>query len=112
VPNVEGRVLRDGAVSPREYVVGWAKRGPSGLIGTNRGDSHGVVAKMNEDRAAKPALGVAPEAVLELLRSRNVRATTFADWKKLDAHEQNEGKARGKVRAKVTSVAEMLRVIG
>jgi ferredoxin--NADP+ reductase len=110
IPNIEGRVVEAAtrALRPREYVVGWAKRGPSGLIGTNRGDSIATVNAMVADWPTVPGLGAAPDAVIELLRSRNAEPTSFADWKLLDGHEQAQGKASGKLREKVVRVADMV----
>lgn len=111
VPNENGRVLgEDGKVRPGEYVVGWAKRGPSGLIGTNRADSVLTVQALLEDAAAGRTLAGAHsrEDVLELLKKRGVRVVSFDDWKRLDALELERGSKSGRVRAKFTSVAEML----
>ena len=113
IPNDEGRVLTaqdDGDVVPGLYVVGWAKRGPTGLIGTNSPDSQATVAKMLEDVAsATPASEDAD--IAELLASRGVDAVSFADWELLDADEVARGQAAGKLREKVTSIDGMMKVI-
>ena len=97
-----------------QYVVGWAKRGPTGLIGTNNADSKATVARMLEDlegRAA-PALPDGDEGtIVSLLRERGVDFVTFEDWQRLDAHERAEGEKLGKVRQKLTSIDEMMRVV-
>lgn len=116
IPNDKGRVFgSDGKPLPGHYVVGWAKRGPSGLIGTNRADSVATVAAMLEDakagafpRAAEPD----PEALPRLLRARGLRFVTFQDWKRLDALERERGAAQGKVREKFSRVPEMLAALG
>jgi ferredoxin--NADP+ reductase len=114
IPNAEGRVLETvgGKILPGQYVVGWAKRGPSGLIGTNRTDSMDTVQRMAEDLAAGKVPGAlenaSPEAVPELLKNRGVTYVTFADWKKLDALEVEHGKKKGKIREKFTRIKEML----
>jgi ferredoxin--NADP+ reductase len=116
IPNVLGRVIAHGTeeLVPGEYVVGWAKRGPSGVIGTNKPDSLATVAAMIEDL---PGLaGIAderrnPGAVEELLRARGVDYVTYADWKILDAHEAAAGAAQGRPRVKVTRVDEMMAII-
>ncbi|REJ85871.1 MAG: NADP oxidoreductase [Acidobacteria bacterium] len=114
-PNDEGRITDGpgGPVVPRQYVVGWAKRGPSGLIGTNGPDSQATVAKMLED---VPALGEgAPEpsreAVDALLSRRGVDVVTFEDWQRLDEDELARGSERGKVRDKYLSVDEMVEAV-
>ncbi|MBI3553440.1 MAG: FAD-dependent oxidoreductase [Elusimicrobia bacterium] len=108
IPNQNGRV--QGA--PAQYVVGWAKRGPSGLIGTNRADSVATVKAMLEDAAAGKfgagAVDADEKSVPALLQSRSVRFVTFADWKRLDAIEIEAGKAKGKIREKFTTIPEML----
>lgn len=113
IPNAEGRVLdAAGKVLPGQYVVGWAKRGPSGLIGTNRADSAATVERMAEDLAEGRISGATgetrPEAMPFLLKSRGVACVTFSDWKKLDALEVERGRQMGKIREKFTRVPEML----
>ena len=116
IPNDEGRVLdsEDGAVVPNQYVVGWAKRGPSGLIGTNGPDSEATVAKLLEDvegKKAETAPEKDPERIVALLRERGVDYVTFADWELLDAEETRLGEAKGKVREKFTTVESMMEAI-
>jgi len=116
VPNRDGRVTDgpDGPVVDGVYVVGWAKRGPSGLIGTNGPDSEATVEKMLEDAAGRKEEGSAPldaETVVDLLRSRDVDFVSYDDWKKLDADEVERGRARGKVRDKYCRVEDMMTAI-
>ncbi|MBM3267071.1 MAG: FAD-dependent oxidoreductase [Candidatus Sericytochromatia bacterium] len=114
IPNAEGRVLAapGGEVVPAQYVVGWAKRGPSGLVGTNRACSVATVKLMLEDVAAGSLAGddVDPsdEAVPAMLHGRSVRYVSFADWKALDEIERQTGAAKGKIREKLTRIEEML----
>jgi ferredoxin--NADP+ reductase len=114
IPNDAGRVLLmpTQAAVPGEYVVGWAKRGPSGLIGTNRADSVATVKAMLEDAAAgkvtSSAVNPAEDAVPSLLRERGVAFVSFADWKLIDGAELARGKAASKIREKFTRVVEML----
>ncbi|MEM9408694.1 MAG: FAD-dependent oxidoreductase [Acidobacteriota bacterium] len=115
--NEEGRITEGegGAPIPRLYVVGWAKRGPSGLIGTNGPDSQATVAKMLEDLdslADQAAVARGPESIASLLESREVDWVTYEDWQKLDAEEVRRGEAKGKVREKFTDVASMMTAIG
>jgi ferredoxin--NADP+ reductase len=114
VPNLEGRVLRDGAPWPDVYVSGWIKRGPSGVIGTNKSDAAATVQRMVEDIAGRTEPSPprkSRDAVDALLRERSVRVVTWADWKKLDALERARGSEVGKVREKLTSTAEALSVL-
>lgn len=112
IPNDQGRVLdsQTRQVRPGEYVVGWAKRGPSGLIGTNRQDSYATVNLMLEDAMAHSgSWGRAEqEDISQVLAARGIRAVTFADWKVLDRLEVERGARFGKIREKFTSVEEML----
>jgi ferredoxin--NADP+ reductase len=115
IPNEEGRVTEGGRVVAGQYAVGWAKRGPSGLIGTNRGDSVATVDKMIEDLAesnAAAAVGNESEKFPALLAERGVRYVDFDGWRELDRIERERGKAAGKIREKFTRVEEMLAAIG
>jgi ferredoxin--NADP+ reductase len=111
IPNAEGRVLDQGAVLPGAYAVGWIRRGPFGVIGTNKADAQAVVERMIAD---VPGLVPASDdtrtrgAVDALLARRDVRVTTYADWSSLDAVELQLGGARGKVREKLATVEEMM----
>ena len=114
VPNREGRVVEsdDGAHVPGLYVVGWAKRGPSGLIGTNGPDSQATVAMVLEDApSGLPEPSSSPDALLAELRDRGVFVTDFNDWRRLDGEEVRRGEDKGKVREKICRVDEMLDVI-
>lgn len=110
IANEAGRIM-NGAVVTGEYAVGWAKRGPSGLIGTNKADSVATVANMLADlkdgKLLKPS-DVALEATPKLLASKGVKAVTFAQWKELDKLELANGKKAGKIREKFTRVEEMV----
>jgi ferredoxin--NADP+ reductase len=116
IPNQDGRVveLETDSVRPREYVVGWAKRGPTGLIGTNRGCSARTASLMLEDlnvsTTAWPA-GTSAEAVTNLLRERGVRFVTFEEWKIVDQIELDRGRSSGKVRDKILRLDEILAAI-
>lgn len=98
--NDEGRVL------PGLYAVGWARRGPTGTIGTNRPDGFAIAEKIAQDvpggtgKAGRPGLDA-------LLASRNVDVVTFRDWQKIDAAEI-AGARSDSPREKFTSVSGML----
>jgi ferredoxin/flavodoxin---NADP+ reductase len=110
VPNRDGRVLRGGEPWPNVYVAGWIKRGPSGVIGTNKGDASDTVHQMLADVAGKTsAPGPDARSVVDaLLSSRGVRVVDWATWKKIDQKERESGAAVGKVRKKLCTVAELL----
>jgi len=116
IPNDGGRILdtTDGAVVPNAYVAGWAKRGPTGVIGTNRADANDTVAKMFEDLQV-PLDGsdedVSFAAIDALLAQRDVDFVTWDDWEHIDALEQARGQALGKVREKFIRVEETLAAV-
>jgi len=117
IPNDKGRVLTEhetGKPVIGNYVVGWIKRGPSGVIGTNKPDSVETVNMLLEDvQAGRLFTPDAPgaEAVEMLLRQRGVRYVDFADWQLLDNLEQQRGAAVNRPRVKFTRVDEMLEAL-
>ncbi len=113
IPNVGGRVQDEiGVLQPGEYAVGWIKRGPSGIIGTNKPCAGETVEKLLEDAAAgslnEPTQ---PDAIEALLDERRVQFVTYDDWRLLDQLEIERGKALGRPRVKFCSVDEMLEAI-
>ncbi len=116
VPNDGGRVLSTpgGEVVPDQYVVGWAKRGPTGLIGTNLADSKATADAMKADLVDRRAPALPSDdshATGSLLESRGVDFVSYADWQALDQWEIEQGKARGKVRLKLNSVDELMNAV-
>jgi len=117
INNQEGRVFdpQNGTVVTGYYTAGWIKRGPSGVIGTNRPDSVETAQAMLED-CAKGAVNLPsqpdPAAVLDFLRVCQPRFVTYEDWQKLDALEQARGAELGRPRLKFTRIEEMLAVLG
>ncbi len=110
VPHAGGRVLRDGGPAPGEYVAGWIKRGPTGVIGTNKGDARETIAALLADAPALPAAPVRdPEAVLELLAGRGVRVVDWSGWAAIDAAERALGEGQGRSRVKIADRADLLR---
>ncbi len=109
VPNDRGHVLDGpgGTPVPGLYVAGWVKRGPSGVIGTNKACAMETVATLVEDELPTPA-DPRPEAVLELLAARGVTPFTAEQWRKLDEAETASGKAAGRPRVKLADVPAML----
>ena len=107
-----GRFVSDaaGRIMPGLYASGWARRGPSGTIGTNRPDGFSVVEAIVADVTA-PSGGDAPAALDALLASRGVKATHFGNWQTIDAAEVARARP-GAPREKFISVAEMLGLMG
>lgn len=109
IPNDGGRVLDGGTQVPGLYVAGWIKRGPSGIIGTNKPDSVETVEGLLADLDAAPSRAERrPDAILETLVSHGVRVVSFEDWKRIDAAEIARGADAGRPREKFTSTADML----
>jgi ferredoxin--NADP+ reductase len=117
IPNQGGRVTVAPGSSetiPGLYVAGWIKRGPQGVIGTNKSCAAETVALLVADleTGAVVRRGGKAEAVDALLAGRGVRVTTWSDWQRLDAEEQARGAPAGRPREKIVAVEEMLAVIG
>jgi NADPH-dependent glutamate synthase beta subunit-like oxidoreductase len=99
VPNDEGRVLRDGRVSPGEYVAGWIKRGPSGVVGTNKHDARETVAGLLADATDGRLRTHGPVGdLVEELVTRGVQPVLLDDWRAIDAAEIALGATRGRAR--------------
>ncbi|HIF50984.1 MAG TPA: NADP oxidoreductase [Thiotrichaceae bacterium] len=114
IPNEKGRVTdNDGNIVPKLYTSGWIKRGPSGIIGTNRACSVETVQCLLGD-LEKLDDGVSKsgaETIYSILDYKNIRHISFDDWKKIDTKEIEVGEPKGKPREKFTYVDEMLSVI-
>jgi ferredoxin--NADP+ reductase len=111
VPNATGRVLDPltGATRPRLYVSGWVKRGPTGLIGSNKLDGAETAAAMLADRAtATPAPAFEREAVDATLAARGVRVVDFSAWQHVDRLEVERGRPHGRPRVKFGPLADLL----
>ncbi len=113
IPNEGGRVAGDDGVLAGEYAVGWVKRGPSGVIGTNKKDAQETVDALLEDLAAGRLL--TPEAVTvdmlhEFVRGRQGRHVSYAGWQAIDEHERSTGEKAGRPREKVVDLEEMLAI--
>lgn len=116
VPNIDGRVVAQAdstTVVPGLYVAGWIKRGPQGIIGTNKLCATDTVTQVLADIAAGALPTVADDVspIDALLAERQVRVTSWADWQTLDKAEQERGAASGRPRLKITNVQEMLDII-
>jgi ferredoxin/flavodoxin---NADP+ reductase len=114
IRNDGGRVIdEDGKPIPGEYVVGWIKRGASGVIGTNKKDASETVARLLEDdeagRLNEPAEPDA-EAVEAWLRADVPGLVTWEGWEAIDRHETKLGEPHDRPRVKVVSVAEMQQI--
>ncbi len=105
IPNVEGRVVdADGARQPHEYAVGWIKRGPVGVIGTNKSDAAETVEHLLADiadPAHAPDLGRPLADIGPVLAARGVEASSFDDWRRIEAAEFDLGRSQGRDASKI-----------
>jgi ferredoxin--NADP+ reductase len=117
IPNEGGRVVDLDTNEPVKgiYVAGWIKRGPSGIIGTNKPDAGETVDLMMEDLAAGALLNPAdadPGAVDRLVRSGQPDCVSWEDWKRIQEIEEAKGNEQGRPRVKLTTEQEMLAALG
>src|SRR6478609_815229 len=115
--NEGGRVLdsHDAGHKVGHYTAGWIKRGPSGVIGTNKKDALETVQHLLADVEAGILLEPAdpsPSAVEDLLAERGVRYVSFEDWQAIDQAEVGRGEPHGRPRVKFVRVEEMLSTLG
>ncbi|EIE19717.1 nucleotide-binding domain-containing protein [Coccomyxa subellipsoidea C-169] len=107
-----GRALQaDGSPDPGLYVVGWAKRGPTGIIGTNLVDAEETTSSIVEDSAALTKVTVesaGTPSLRESLQDRNVQVVDFPAWQQIDAAEVQQGQNIGKPREKFVDIQKML----
>jgi ferredoxin/flavodoxin---NADP+ reductase len=116
INNIAGQVVHPntGEVVPGEYVVGWAKRGPTGLIGNNKPDAAATVESMLTDLPLLQGISDDRRDLSRMeafLRQRAIDYVTYQDWKILDRYEVACGARQGCPRVKVTTVPEMMAII-
>jgi ferredoxin/flavodoxin---NADP+ reductase len=114
IPNEGGRVTDPERAEhvAGQYVVGWIKRGPSGVIGTNKKDAQetvdNLVADATDGNLPSPAAATDPDSVVRLLDERAPDYVTFQGWQVIDVTEQERGRPLGRPRVKFVHVDEML----
>jgi ferredoxin--NADP+ reductase len=109
VPHEAGRVLRDGRPSPGEYAAGWIKRGPTGVVGTNKHDARETVAALLADAACgqlRP--GGDADDLVETLLARGAEPVLLANWRAIDAAEAALGATQGRARTTLHERAALL----
>ena len=114
--NEEGRVLNETTKAHQvgEYTAGWIKRGPSGVIGTNKADAVETVKCMLEDYEAGNTLqpdNPSPGAIVNLLNDRQPDFFSYADWQQLNELEISNGEALGRPRLKFTDIDAMVAAV-
>jgi ferredoxin--NADP+ reductase len=114
IPNDHGRVLdpKTGNALPGAYVVGWAKRGPTGVIGTNKKDAEETVALLLEDVKSVRRVDEPNKPIEDLLKSASCEFVTFDEWQKINAAEIERGKPGNRPRVKFLDVNEMRGSLG
>jgi ferredoxin--NADP+ reductase len=109
IPHTQGRV--EGRRN--EYVVGWIKRGPTGVIGSNKSDSQETVDTLVGDLAGAQLADFGADHADQLAKwlvERQPKVVTDDHWKLIDEYERTAGEPHGRPRVKLTSVAELLRI--
>ena len=109
IPNEGGRVLgADGGAIAGLYCAGWIKRGPTGVIGTNKKDATDTVERVLEDARAGRLPARSGESIDELLAARGVDVVTYSGWGAIDELERSRGAEQGRPRVKLSSWDELL----
>jgi ferredoxin--NADP+ reductase len=109
VPHAEGRVIRDGAFSVGEYVTGWIKRGPTGVIGTNKSDAVETVSSLLADVQQGEVVAHGRTGRLDrLLARRGIHSLDLPAWHRIDAKEIELGQSQGRLRTTLAHRQELL----
>ena len=109
IPNAGGRVVgEDGQPVPGLYCAGWIKRGPTGVIGTNKKDAAETVELVLDDARAGMLAEPSGGSLDELLAERGVEVVGYAGWERIDAIERARGEEQGRPRVKLCTWDELL----
>lgn len=109
IPHADGRVLADGVAVPGEYVAGWIKRGPTGIIGTNKKDAAATVVSLLADAAAGALPSASnPGGLDDTLAQRGVHVVTTEGWRAIDRAERALGATRGRDRTTIQDTIDLI----
>ncbi len=112
IHNAEGRVIDPGTAMPVPgvYAAGWVKRGPSGIIGTNKRCARETVERLLEDAAnfRLPEPNGLPDELMTQVADRGTKIVTYDGWKAIDSYERGLGESQGRPRVKLIRRGEML----
>lgn len=97
IPSADGKIIG----MERSYVAGWIKRGPSGIIGTNKKDAVATVATLVSDLSNRPSSAEPADYVVSILKDRGVDYVDVSGWKRIDAAERELGRTSGKERTTI-----------
>jgi ferredoxin--NADP+ reductase len=111
VPNHRGRVVHDGVLLPGHYVAGWLKRGPSGVIGTNKMDALETVAAVLDDSPTLVHRDLGQD-LAQQLSERGLVTTDMQAWRRIDDHEVRLGAVRGRPRTTVHARTALMSIAG
>lgn len=114
VPSDTGRVLDgEGAAVPGDYVAGWLKRGPTGVIGTNKSDAAETVRSLLADAPSlRASRGREPEQIETVLAERGLSVVSYDDWLAIDAEEAELGRSLGRQKVKIVGWDRLLAACG
>ncbi len=115
IENTAGRVESDGEQVTGLYTAGWIKRGPTGVIGTNKTCAQETVACMVEDLESGKTFSPdasSVDAARDMVLAKQPNAISYDDWRKIDEIETSKGEASGRPRVKFTSVEQVLEALG
>lgn len=111
IPNVEGRVVDGDTVVPGHYVAGWIKRGPSGIIGTNKKDANATVVSLLDDaRAGNLQIVADRPSIDDLIEQRALVVVSTEGWRRIDAAERDLGATHGRPRTTLHDTERLLSV--
>lgn len=112
IPNIKGRAQKGKCLAIRQYVSGWIKRGPSGIIGTNRADSVETIATLLNDFKSWNDLKEIPDNQFStLLIGKKINSISYEQWLKIDSREIELGQISDKPREKLVSISQMLAIV-
>ena len=114
IPSRDSRIVDNGIAIAGAYVTGWIKRGPKGIIGSNKKCARDAVAAVMADADSNvlPMEGTLSAAqVLEAINARVSVTLGFSGWQKIDRQEQSDGRAQGRPRLKMTATGAMLGLV-
>jgi ferredoxin--NADP+ reductase len=113
IPSDSSRVVRDGIAAPGEYVVGWVRRGATGILGTNRSDALDAIESLRAD--VPVLLGRRqgdPQGIDDLLVERGIEPIDVSRWIAIREREASHGERHGRATVKIVDLAELLEAAG